>query len=212
MILRNLRPITLLICAAAVTASACSDDKSSATDAAVDARLDGAMDGDLDGLDTAPGDGAAAPDAGGDVLTAPLAGRVIRGDPTQMKWWDLTVRGGALQAYEGALVTVRIGRPDRPPERLGSGQARVTNGEFALAFPQVWESSLYKAKSVWIDVDGNGKCDSQVDLVFDDNRAAEAPALYVGEAGPGNMRMRLLSNSNFVGNPCAAFEGNWPAE
>lgn len=200
------------MCAAAGAASACSQDKSSATDAGVDARLDGATDGDLGGLDTAPGDGAAAPDAGGDVLTAPLAGRVIRGDAKETMWWDLTVRGGALQAYEGALVTVRIGRPDRPPERLGSGQARVTNGEFALAFPQVWESSLYKAKSVWIDVDGNGKCDHQVDRVFDDNRAVEAPALYVGEAGPVNVRMRLLSNSNVVGNPCVVFEGNWPTE
>ncbi len=186
--------MNLVICAMAVIASGCSEDKTSATDAAVDARFDGTV-----------------LDAGEDVLGAPLAVSVIRGDPTQTTWWDLTVRGVTLQAYEGALVTVRLGRPDRPPERIGSGQARVANGEFSLTFPQVWETDFYKSKTVWIDVDGNGKCDYQVDRVFHDARAVVTPELYVGDAAPVHVRMRLVLTSD-QSDLCEQMEGRWPAE
>jgi hypothetical protein len=76
--------------------------------------------------------------------------RVIRGDSLEDGWQDLTIRGVALHDYEGKVVTVRLGKPDRAPERLGSGQVRVEAGAFELFFPGVWESSLYKSKLVYM--------------------------------------------------------------
>jgi hypothetical protein len=53
-------------------------------------------------------------------------------------------------------VTVRIGRRNRPPERLGCGRVRIREGAFELPFPAVWEVGLYKQKLVHIDVAGKG--------------------------------------------------------
>jgi hypothetical protein len=101
-----------------------------------------------DTVDSGPLDSSAdgpaadtAPD-GGDLQ--PI--RVIRGASDRATWFDLTLVGSGLGAHEGAVVSARIGHPDRPPERLGSGQARITGGAFQLLFPDVLEPDLYKAK------------------------------------------------------------------
>jgi hypothetical protein len=104
--------------------------------------------------------------------------RVIRGtsdDP----YWDLTIRGEGLDEYDGLRVLVRIGHPERPPERLGSGEALIDGGAFELYFPAVWDVDLYKAKLALIDVDGDGACDLSVDRLFGDSRAAQAEELIV---------------------------------
>jgi hypothetical protein len=162
---------------------------------------------------TACSDGASSntADAGADVLAALDPVRVIRGAATQSAWWDLAIKGGNLQPYEGATVTVRIGSPDRPPERLGSGQTRIENGEFSLLFPQVWEAGLYKLKQVWIDVDRNGTCNSATDLFFSDARAHFMPDLYVGDVGPLNARFGLDSASD-PKDPCLVFTTRWPSK
>src|SRR5207253_9212322 len=70
-----------------------------------------------------PPNGSPAPGAGFEPI------RIIRGDPTR-QFVDLSIVGMGLASVEGRLVTVRIGIPDRAPERLASGQARVTEGGF----------------------------------------------------------------------------------
>lgn len=133
--------------------------------------------------------------------------RVTRGDPLENGWQDLTIRGVALADYEGKVVTVRLGMPDRAPERLGSGQARIEAGAFELFFPEVWESSLYKSKLVYIDVDGDGSCDPLKDRLFADSRAVVAPELTV--RGSGAAQRADLSTSSDPGH-CAAFNSDWP--
>ena len=135
--------------------------------------------------------------------------RVIRGDPEQTVWWDLTIRGVALDEYEGKIATVRLGSPNRPPERLGSGQATIQGGGFELSFPQVWEYSLYKVKLVYIDVDGNGSCDAASDPLFADARGAQSAELTVRGSGP-------RENGDFSRSEgaeyCAQFNSDWPSE
>jgi hypothetical protein len=121
------------------------------------------MDGE--GQSPPPVDGS----ADGAVVPAPV--RIIRGDPTKT-FLTLTIEGHGLTALEGRLVSVRIGRPDRPPQRLGSGQARVENGAFAITFPDVWECCLYKRKLVFIDMDDDGMC-TVADKAYSDSRPAD---------------------------------------
>lgn len=212
MMLRDIRQKASTLILATFVAAGCSEGNSDSADAGL-GRNDGSAQSDPNktGMDAAATDAKATTDTTADVLAAPLPVRVIRGNPTRTMWWDLTVRGGGLQAYEGAVVTVRIGLPDNPPERIGSGQARIANGEFSLTFPQVWEQGAYKAKSVWIDVDGNGKCNYQIDRIFHDERGSAAPELYVGDAGPAEARMTLVTNSN-QSDPCVVLAGAWPAQ
>jgi hypothetical protein len=134
--------------------------------------------------------------------------RVIRGDP-KSGFWDLTVRGVALESYEGKVVTVRIGMPERAPERLGSGQARIEDGAFELFFPKVWEDSLYKQKLVWLDVDNDGSCDLASDLLFADSRASAASAL-TARGGGAHERFDMFAS----GDPrhCEVFNSAWPSQ
>jgi hypothetical protein len=134
---------------------------------------------------------------------------VIRGDPTEKAWSDLTILGVALEAYEGKIVTVRMGWPDRPPERLGSGQARIEGGAFELLFPKVWESSLYKLKLVYIDVDGDRSCDPVKDLLFADFRAVLTPVLTVRGSGAHQSAEFFASTEPGY---CALFNADWPSE
>lgn len=135
--------------------------------------------------------------------------RVVRGDPMEKGWWDLSVRGVALDEYEGKVATVRLGMPDRPPERLGSGQARVEAGAFELFFPEVWESSLYKSKLVYIDVDGNGSCDPVNDRLFANFRADLTPELTVrGSGAPERADFYPSADPSY----CALFNSDWPSQ
>jgi hypothetical protein len=160
----------------------------------------------------AGGIGGDAGDAGapGSVL-APV--RVIRGDPEQWTWWDLTLQGVELAAYEGKIATARIGDPKRAPERLGSGQARVEAGEFSLFLPDVWEEALYKDKRAYLDVNENGRCDTGADLVFHDARATPDFVLTLrasdANTDPGRTDLRRSTDPEA---DCAVFNATWPTE
>ena len=137
---------------------------------------------------------------------------VIRGD-AGATYIDLTVRGVALDDHEGQLVTVRIGRPDRPPERLGGGRALIRGGTFELFFPAVWEDSLYKQKLVHIDVDGDGTCSAAGDRVFSDTRAASAPELIVRGSGErGRYDIPQAGSPSEVEAHCDLMNAVWPSQ
>jgi hypothetical protein len=135
--------------------------------------------------------------------------RVVRGDPVEDSFWDLTIRGVGLDEYEGKVVTVRIGMPDRAPERLGSGQTRIDAGAFELLFPEVWETSLYKQKLVYIDVDGDGACDLVNDKLFADFRAESHSEIVV--RGMGTRQEAEFSRSDEP-RYCALFNSEWPSQ
>jgi|GEM_PF-3795743 len=134
--------------------------------------------------------------------------RVIRGAQGAV-WSDLTIRGVGLDEYEGKVATVRLGIPDRPPERLGSGQARIQGGAFELFFPQVWEDSLYKRKLVYIDVNDDGSCDLATDKLFADSRGVVSAALIV--RGSGSPSKDDFPRSEGA-ESCAPFNSDWPSE
>lgn len=167
-------------------------------------------------VDAAPPDAGAAEDVV-EVHDSPEDGgtplepvRVIRGDPAQQEWWDLSVRGAALQAFEGMIATVRIGDPSAPPERLGSAQARIEGGAFALTFPAVWEAARYKYKRAFIDTDGNGRCDADVDAVFADQRGARIDALTLQPDATSTPA--IFPASREPAADCAALNVVWPQE
>lgn len=164
----------------------------------------GGIGGDAGGMGGDAGDGGAP-----SSMLEPV--RVIRGDPEQSSWWDLTLQGVELAGYEGKIVTARIGDPERAPERLGSGQARVEGAEFSLFFPQVWEESLYKYKRVYLDVNENGSCDAGADLVFHDARATPDFVLTLRAPAESPERTDLRQSSDPEAD-CAVFNATWPTE
>lgn len=129
--------------------------------------------------------------------------RIIRGEPTQTTWFDLTLVASGLEEYDGAVVNVRIGSPDRPPERLGSGQARIAGGAFEMSFPDVLEPGLYKFKRFFIDVNGNGSCDTG-EPVYSNARAATADLTLAITPGPTWIPRD--------GRPCADLSLPWPED
>jgi hypothetical protein len=137
---------------------------------------------------------------------------VIRGDP-EASFAKLEIRGIALDSHEGELVTVKIGKPDRPPERLGSGWARIREGAFELSFPAVWEDGLYKQKLVHIDVDGDGTCTAVGDRLFEDSRGANTPELIVRGAGErGQNDIEEVGSTSEAESLCGILNAEWPAE
>ncbi len=172
---------------------------------ASDATWESSMDGE--GESQPPVDGG----ADGAVVPAPV--RIIRGDPTSTTWLTLTIEGHGLTALEGRLVSVRIGMPDRPPERLGSGQARVENGAFAITFPDVWETGgIYKQKLVFIDMDGDGIC-TEADKTYSDYRAASEDTVLTlpGSAPPVPLfQLRELRDAAEVTAFCQLWNMPWP--
>lgn len=157
------------------------------------------------------GEGAGPAGAGGGAGEAgdtlePV--RIIRGAPDE-EFWDLTIVGESLDAFEGKRVIVRLGYPDRPPERLGSGEARIENGGFELVFPQVWENSLYKVKLVLIDIDDDRACDLAQDRLYGDSRATQADTLRVTtERTPDGLQFA----ENDMDFYCQWFNTEWPRE
>ena len=157
----------------------------------------------------AQGMDAEAPDSGVQDAASRLEPvRVIRGDPTRQDWWDLTVLGAELQAYEGKVVTLRIGDPDAALERLGSGQARIESGSFELAFPAVWEPALYKNKRAFIDTNANGRCDPTIDAVFADARGARSDVLTIQL--DATLAPELFPASQSPAADCDALNVSWP--
>ena len=90
---------------------------------------------------------------------------VIRGDPAISNWFTFTLEGRGLE-HEGRIVSVRLGHPDRPPERLGAARARIENGAFSLTFEASNEPDLYKRRIAFIDVDDDGVCALDADLLY----------------------------------------------
>src|SRR3954466_5764809 len=157
-------------------------------------------------VDTADGGNA-------DGGLAPL--RIIRGDPSATSWFSLSIEGHGLANEEGRVVTVRIGMPDRPPERLASAQARIEGGAFHIDLPQAHEISLYKRKVVFIDVDADGICTGGVDHVYSDYRALEGGDLTMTlsdsiPAPASDAAMRLATDAATATQSCPVFNDPWP--
>jgi hypothetical protein len=138
--------------------------------------------------------------------------RIIRGAPDD-KFLDLTIRGEALDAYEGLAVLVRMGWPDRPPERLAWGVAWIAQGAFELFFPAAWESGYYKTKLVLIDVNGDGACDLSIDRLFGDSSATSSTVTAVelvvnGGPNTGPNDMQQMPGAFY----CDWFNSEWPLE
>lgn len=153
------------------------------------------------------GEGGSAGDPG-NPENEPEPVRIIRGDPED-EFWDLTIRGQALDEYEGKLVIVRMGWPDRAPERLVSGGARIEDGAFDLVFPAAWEADLYKTKLVLIDVNGDHACDLTIDRLFGDSRASYADGFVVNLGSPRGMFDMAEIDDAFY---CGWFNSEWPSE
>ncbi len=135
--------------------------------------------------------------------------RVIRGAPDEPLWHDVVVEGQGFSDLDGRIVTVRIGFPSRPPERLASGQVRIDMGAFSIRLPAALENSRYKRKLVLIDANGDGLC-SAADLMFEDSGFADGPTptdfvvkvtpTSISKVGPGVLEAE-----------CESFR-NWPLE
>src|SRR5262245_60525908 len=93
---------------------------------------------------TGTGGAGGGDDAGPDTGTAPV--RLIRGDPAgTFVTCNFEARGLPAED-EGRAVILRLGFPDRPPERLVAAEARVEDGAFRIEAPLGCERSLYKRK------------------------------------------------------------------
>jgi hypothetical protein len=139
--------------------------------------------------------------------------RIIRGDPNATMWFNFAIEGHGLAGDEGRLVTARIGVPERPPERLGSGQVRIQDGAFRIEFPQGCEFSLYKPKFLFIDVDADGVCTPGVDRVYSDSRALEGDlTITLSDSVPKppvDLQM-LLSSTDAAASSCPVLNEPWP--
>ena len=152
-------------------------------------------------------DSAASPDGAAGAV------RIIRGDPNQTMWFSLTIEGHGLTGVEGKLAIARIGTPQRPPERLGSGQARIQNGAFQIAFPQGCEASLYKQKVLFIDLDADGSCTPGVDRVYRDYRFLDQDmtiTLSDSVPAPAPDAQMSLSTNPPTDSDCQALNEPWP--
>jgi hypothetical protein len=122
--------------------------------------------------------------------------RIRGGDPYQT-YLDLEIMGDGLDAFEGMVVTVRLGDP--PLYRLTSAQTRVTGGKLSLSLPQVLEYSLYKMKRIHFDVDGDGQC-GPGDLIWvDASASSSAPGVAIRMFGSDGTTIRATGSDAAVG-------------
>jgi hypothetical protein len=157
------------------------------------------------------GGGSSAPGgSGGSSGTA----RIIRGDPNEQNWFSLVIEGRGLANDEGKVVTARIGEPSRPPERLGSAQARIQDGAFRIEFPQGCEGFLYKTKLLYIDVNGDGSCTAGVDRVYSDHRFQTSDiTLMLSDSVPApplNRQILVSSTDPPASSECQELNQPWP--
>ena len=80
-----------------------------------------------------------------------------------------------------------------------------------MFFPQVWESTSYKTKLVYLDVDGNGRCDPTTEPVFGDARGTPDTVLVVRDldasATPGRTDFAVSGSPEA---DCAVLNSVWP--
>jgi hypothetical protein len=139
--------------------------------------------------------------------------RIIRGDPAQTMWFNFAIEGHGLAGDEGRLVTARIGVPEQPPQRLGSGEVKIQDGAFRIEFPQGCEFSLYKNKLLFIDVDADGICTPGVDRVYNDYRALESDitiTLSDSVPRPQTDLQMLLATTDTAASSCQVLNEPWP--
>ena len=147
--------------------------------------------------------------AGGDVV-------IIRGDPSHTFVTATFLARGFGAEYEGRLVVVRVGSPDRPPERLVQAWSRFHDGGFEIALPMGVETSLYKAKFLYVDADGDGLCTPENDLGYRDASFLEADLTFVlqGSVPPatGNTERLMLQTTatDLTAPVCDVMNGPWP--
>lgn len=159
--------------------------------------------------------------AGGALQTAGQGGdssleadrvSIIRGDPAQPEWLTLTVEGSGLTADEGRLFTLRIGHPDRAPERLASAQTRVEDGALSIVLADSNERSLYKRRVGFMDVNGDGICTAGIDRVYSDSRAMlEDSTLTLADSMPAPASNQF-ERARAEEGPCEILNGAWPLE
>jgi len=167
--------------------------------------------GDADGGSNA--DGTSDSDATG---AAPDV-TIIRGDPAKTFATGTFEARGFGPEYEGRLVYVRVGTSTRPPERLGAGSAHFRQGGFSLPLPMGIEQSLYKAKYAFIDVDGDGVCKADKDVVYQDFSFLDGDLTFVLEGsvpaaiGMAERTMPRTLGADGATQVCDVMNSPWPA-
>jgi hypothetical protein len=158
----------------------------------------------------------AGADAGADLSGAATEVTIIRGDPAKRFATGTFVARGFGPEYEGRLVFVRVGTPSRPPERLGAGAARFRDGGFSLPLPMGIEQSLYKAKYAFVDVDGDGVCTADKDVVYQDFSFLDGDLTFVLEGsvpaatGTAERTMLRTRGTDVAAQVCDVMNGPWP--
>lgn len=109
--------------------------------------------------------------------------------------------GDGLGAFEGMVVTVRLGDP--PLYRLTSAQTRVTGGKLSLTLPQSVESSLYKTKIIHFDVDRDGQCGPGDLIWLDRSASSSAPGVAIRMFGSDGTTIRATGSPAVAGTLAA---------
>ena len=142
--------------------------------------------------------------------------RVTRGDPVgTFVACNFEARGWPAED-ESRSVILRLGHPDRLPERLVAAEARVERGAFRIAVPMGCEKGLYKRKALMVDVDGDGACTRGVDRIYTNSSFLVGDLTFVlaGSVPDGNMgggeRRLTLGSAETVAEACDVFNLPWP--
>jgi hypothetical protein len=153
--------------------------------------------------------GTATGGAAGDVV-------IIRGDPTRAFATATFEARGFGADYEGRLVVVRVGSTDRPPERLAQARAYFHGGGFQLPLPMGVETSLYKAKYLFVDVDGDGVCTPASDRGYRDFSFLDNDLTFVlqgsvpAATGTAERRMMETTAIDLNAEVCDVMNRPWP--
>jgi hypothetical protein len=163
------------------------------------------------------GSTAAVPARADAADVAPPDVVIIRGDPNrEFATPTLEARGWGAE-YEGRLVVLRFGLPERPPERLASARVRFHQGGFRIVMPMAVETSLYKAKFLFVDVDGDGVCKPLTDVVYEDYSFLDADLTLVLQGstpaamGAAERTTPKTLGADVAAQVCGIMNGPWPA-
>lgn len=156
------------------------------------------------------GDPQPAGNAGSTGQASPIA--IIRGDPAATDWLTLTVDARGLAVEDGTLFRLRMGHPERPPERLTDAVVVVEGGGFSLELPASNEPDLYKRRAGFLDVDGDGVCTIGVDPLYVDYRFIEADTTLMLSDSVPRPDTNLYFLRHDAAEECDALNMAWPAE